>query len=195
MNLVKKEVDFESSFEDRIEDIPFKQYCGVYFLYNESKLVYVGVACNIIVRLWQHSLSKGKNWDSVKFIEEQDYLKAIEIENYYIEKYNPLYNNSLSKLKYFLSKESNKLKVTYPSGWVKILSDEELQQQRTEKQRELENHQKYEKDAKELMLKPRAERKMKYKHKQVHFSFFTYKQWLEITENGEFNFWDKLLLK
>ena len=107
-------------FIDRIIDIPFKQYTGCYLLYSENELVYVGVACDVAVRLWQHRYKKGKHWDSVKYIEETDYLKAIQIENYFIDTYKPKYNISLSKLKWAITSFKDKFdenKIPYPKGW------------------------------------------------------------------------------
>ena len=108
------------SFIDRIIDIPFKQYTGCYLLYSKNELVYVGVACDVAVRLWQHRYKKGKHWDSVKYIEETDYLKAIQIENYFIDTYKPKYNISNSKLKWAIISFKDKFdenKIPYPKGW------------------------------------------------------------------------------
>ena len=111
------------SFIHRIIDLPFKQYTGCYLLYSKNELVYVGVACDIAVRLWQHRYKKGKHWDSVKYIEETDYLKAIQIENYFIDTYKPKYNIASSKLKSAIISFQDKFdenKIPYPSGWQKF---------------------------------------------------------------------------
>jgi ssDNA-binding Zn-finger/Zn-ribbon topoisomerase 1 len=116
------ENEYQNQFIDRIIDIPFKKYTGCYLLYSENELVYVGVACDVAVRLWQHRYIKGKHWDSVKYIEETDYLKAIQIENYFINTYKPKYNKSPSKLewsKLSFNDKFDKSKIPYPSGWKK----------------------------------------------------------------------------
>ena len=109
---------------DRIIDIPFKQYKGCYFLYYENELVYVGVTCDIAVRLSQHRLEKKKHWDSVKYIEENDYLESIRIENYFIDTYKPKYNKAGSKLHWAIISYGDKFdetKIPYPKGWLKII--------------------------------------------------------------------------
>ena len=87
-------------YENLIIDIPFKQYTGVYFLYQKEELVYVGVSGDIAVRLSQHKLGPYfKVWDCVKYIEELNYLECIRIENYFIDTYKPKYNRGPGKLK------------------------------------------------------------------------------------------------
>jgi len=105
---------------DRLENIPFRVYTGVYFLYREGELIYIGVSCNIAVRLWQHRVSS-KVWDEVKFIEEPDYKKAIEIEDYMISAFRPPLNLKISKLKHHVSIHGSKpyLKKNYPKGWIR----------------------------------------------------------------------------
>ena len=107
--------------EQRVIDIPFKVYKGCYLLYNEDELVYVGVSNNIAVRLWQHHYKSAKQWTSVKFIEELDYIEAIKIENYLIEKYRPKYNSRWGKLQWHMHVHKNNLdslkKLKPPSGW------------------------------------------------------------------------------
>jgi hypothetical protein len=85
--------------------------------------VYVGVSYNIAHRLAQHTLKKNKNWDSVKYIEENDYLKAIYIENYFIDNFSPKYNKAPSKYESYKLSQSpfnnfDITMITYPSGWV-----------------------------------------------------------------------------
>lgn len=105
---------------NRIQDIPFKQYTGVYLLYKNNVLVYVGVACDIAVRLWQHRFKQGKDWDVVRYIEETDYLNAIKIENHIINTYKPLYNKAGAKyenIKYSFKERFDENTIPYPSGW------------------------------------------------------------------------------
>ena len=114
-----------SSIENKIIDIPFKQYTGCYLLYYKNELVYVGVANDIAVRLNQHRYKKNKHWDSVKYIEETDYLKAIKIENYFINTYKPKYNIAGGKLEYAIMSFGNRFNedtIPYPGGWIKKCS-------------------------------------------------------------------------
>ena len=106
-------------YEKRIRTGGLEILCGVYFLYYKKKLVYVGVSYNIAVRLNQHQNSK-KIWDEVRYIIEPDYYKAIVIENYYLDKYNPHFNIAGSKLKYHESNFGENAiydKKNYPGGW------------------------------------------------------------------------------
>jgi excinuclease UvrABC nuclease subunit len=108
------------SYLDRIINLP-KVCTGCYLLYKDNELVYVGVACNIHARLKQHELSN-KNWNNVKYIEETDYLSAIQIENYFIDVYKPKFNKAGSKLTWDKIRFGNNFdieKIPYPSGWNK----------------------------------------------------------------------------
>ncbi len=67
-------------------------YQGCYLLFNNEKLVYVGVSNCIYSRLREHTRDNIKEWDTVKFFEEHNRDKAVEKENYFIKKYNPKYN-------------------------------------------------------------------------------------------------------
>jgi predicted GIY-YIG superfamily endonuclease len=74
---------------------------GVYLLYKEDELMYVGVSHDIVTRIHAHKLSKGLFWDRVEFIEEKDWRNAIIIEDYFIDKYRPKYNKQFNNLKRF----------------------------------------------------------------------------------------------
>ena len=67
-------------------------YQGCYLLFNNEKLVYVGVSNCIYSRLREHTRDNIKEWDTVKFFEEHDRNKALEMENNFIQKYKPKYN-------------------------------------------------------------------------------------------------------
>jgi hypothetical protein len=104
--------------ENRIEQLDYKRYTGVYLLYKDNELVYAGVACDIYTRLGQHHLNK-KVWHTVKYIPEPDYFKAIQIENYFIDTYKPVLNKGSSKLKQHEQINGSKPypKDKYPGGW------------------------------------------------------------------------------
>ena len=67
-------------------------YQGCYLLFNNKKLVYVGISNCIYSRLREHKRDNIKEWDTVKFFEEHNRDKAVEKENYFIQKYKPKYN-------------------------------------------------------------------------------------------------------
>ena len=67
-------------------------YQGCYLLFNNENLVYVGVSNCIYSRLREHTRENIKEWDTVKFFEEHDRNKALEMENNFIQKYKPKYN-------------------------------------------------------------------------------------------------------
>ena len=67
-------------------------YQGCYLLFNNEKLVYVGISNCIYSRLREHKRDNIKEWDTVKFFEEHNRDKAVEKENYFIQKYKPKYN-------------------------------------------------------------------------------------------------------
>ena len=81
-------------------------YQGCYLLFSNEKLVYVGVSNCIYSRLKQHTNENIKEWDTVKFFEEHDRDKALEMENNFIQKYKPKYNKAGIK------KNFNKIKTT-----------------------------------------------------------------------------------
>jgi excinuclease UvrABC nuclease subunit len=110
----------DATIESLIQDIPFKKYTGCYLLYNHEEFVYVGVSCDIAVRLKQHETEKQKKWTHVKYIPEPDYIKAILLENYFIETYKPKYNTAGSKLLWLKLQYKDKFEINkthYPSGW------------------------------------------------------------------------------
>ena len=59
-----------------------------------------------------------------KYIEENDYLESIRIENYFIDTYKPKYNKAGSKLHWAIISYGDKFdetKIPYPKGWLKII--------------------------------------------------------------------------
>ena len=75
-----------------------KKTSGLYFLFLDKTLIYVGMSVNIYNRLGQHSIA-GKVFDEFKYV-EIDINQCIEVEHNLIElikpklnKTNRLYNN------------------------------------------------------------------------------------------------------
>jgi excinuclease UvrABC nuclease subunit len=95
---------------------------GCYLLFYKKKIVYVGISYDIPLRLNAHRINK--IFDEIYYIIEDDYIEAIQIENYYINNFNPKYNIAPSKLeckKKFWNDNFDINKIPYPSGWIKTV--------------------------------------------------------------------------
>lgn len=79
-------------FEETGNIITFQNVdeCFVYFLLRDEEVVYVGKTSIGITRPFNH---KDKYFTSVKLI-HCDYSKLDQTEDFYIEKYKPIYNKS-----------------------------------------------------------------------------------------------------
>jgi len=111
-------IDFDK-IEDKIEPLDYIRYIGVYILYKNEEIIYVGVSNDVYNRLSQHRIRK-KSWDKVAYIKETDYYNAILIENYLINKYKPKLNRGINKLmphQFQHSKDSIYKVENYPRGW------------------------------------------------------------------------------
>jgi len=78
---------------------------GIYFLWIENKIVYVGQSNNIISRVNTHFNDNKKNFDSYNYV-EISYEKVENlnnIESYYIHEFQPIYNSSLPVNDYYKS--------------------------------------------------------------------------------------------
>lgn len=67
---------------------------GVYFLFKDGELVYIGQSCNIYSRLAVHLADK--NFDQFSFIEVRNSAERIKKEKYLIQKFKPRYNKEVS---------------------------------------------------------------------------------------------------
>jgi hypothetical protein len=111
----------EKSFElqDFIESK--EKIGGCYFLYKEAELIYVGISIDINKRLKAHKRGYDKkDFDLIKYIPTTDYLIAIKLESYYINKYKPKFNISSGAYieiaknhNYYIIDE----KINYITGW------------------------------------------------------------------------------
>jgi len=77
-----------------------KNITGIYFLFKDRELVYIGCTDNIMRRVAQHSADKGcrgttgKDWDYFSFIEYNKEMKErLELELFLIRKLKPIYNH------------------------------------------------------------------------------------------------------
>lgn len=72
----------------KVKDLPI---CIVYFLWDNGKIVYVGKSFNGIRRIYQHL--KSKKFDEFSYLEcDKEYLTSIE--NFYIRRFCPKYNDT-----------------------------------------------------------------------------------------------------
>lgn len=122
----QEQFDKAMSLIPNILDLEFEDYneldSGVYLLYNNDKLVYVGISSNMPQRIAGHHSTK--NFNKVKVFREKEYWKCAIIEAFYIKNYNPYYNNSFGLLanaihdsQYKSVEEFNIFGIRLPSGW------------------------------------------------------------------------------
>ena len=83
---------------------------GVYFLYQNSTVVYVGLSKNISNRLHNHYSEKQKIFDSYSYIEIPDEIDLYFIESYFINYYKPIYNLDTERHKNCLEKKFRDMK-------------------------------------------------------------------------------------
>ena len=62
---------------------------GVYFLFNNDRIVYVGQSTNIHARVQNH---RDKAFDSYTYLTVRDYSERNYVESYYIDLFKPEYN-------------------------------------------------------------------------------------------------------
>jgi len=106
----------------KVKDLDTTNKTGIFFLFNNDITVYVGTYSNIHVRLWQLSNENKMTWDTVRWVEETDYHRAILIEDFYISKLNPKHNKCSTKLAHHEAvngEGAEYLTKNYPSGWNK----------------------------------------------------------------------------
>lgn len=67
---------------------------GVYFLYDQKELVYIGQSKHMIHRIYDHINQKTKQFDSYKLINVSKKDNLTMIEDFYIRKHKPKYNKA-----------------------------------------------------------------------------------------------------
>lgn len=82
-------------FLEKIKELKPVNYIisGVYILFQDNDVIYIGRSKNINVRLGQHWQKGKKRWNGLQIIEEHDINKQLLIEKELIRKYLPLLNN------------------------------------------------------------------------------------------------------
>jgi hypothetical protein len=124
----KYEKEFTQALDliPNINNLEFEDYneldSGVYLLYNDLLLVYVGISSNLPQRISSHH--GNKTFNKVKILREKEYWKCAIIEAFYIKKYEPYYNKSFGVLsnaiynsKYKSIDEFNIFGIRIPNGW------------------------------------------------------------------------------
>ena len=77
-----------------MEKIKVKRLCGIYYLWREDEIVYIGQSTNILSRVATHLNSVVKVFDSYTYeLCEPNLLNKLELES--IIKHKPLYNIAL----------------------------------------------------------------------------------------------------
>jgi len=69
---------------------------GIYILWNEEKVVYVGQSNNLYQRLASHKTQYKNKWDSYSIIRESNYVKRVAIEAYLINDLRPYLNRNIN---------------------------------------------------------------------------------------------------
>lgn len=117
---IKDVIDSYLSYQTIIQ-IPIDDYLfhfltirGIYLLYSNKKISYIGMSSNIGSRLSVHvnSTTDKKNVTRIKIVRFQDNIDIVAIEARLIKHFNPFYNKQNQHLDYFdLSSDfdSNKL--------------------------------------------------------------------------------------
>jgi excinuclease UvrABC nuclease subunit len=66
---------------------------GLYFLFNENKLVYIGKGWNCLLRVAEHTRKDSeKSFTSWNFVQIEDAVQLAEKEKLLIQQYRPKYN-------------------------------------------------------------------------------------------------------
>lgn len=102
----------------QIQNLPrykAKTICGVYFLFQNNEIVYIGSSMNIETRLQTHKNENKKIFESYSFIEfpvEQILEKELEYFLLYKPKYNKALpnNNFLISIKAFYYQDAKKIR-------------------------------------------------------------------------------------
>lgn len=81
----------------KIKSIKISTLRGVYFLYADDQLVYIGQSVNIPSRIRDHLRDGTKIFNAYKSIIIPIGQDLTDVEDFYIRKYNPKYNKASAK--------------------------------------------------------------------------------------------------
>lgn len=76
---------------------PYKNIAGIYFLFNEDEIVYIGQSVAVHTRIHKHVIEGIKVFDSFTIVEMPDYNQRLLREKQLIETFKPKHNNVLLK--------------------------------------------------------------------------------------------------
>jgi len=82
---------------DGIQDLRSE---GLYFLYKDGKIVYIGVSKNVYVRILEHSFEDKKDFDSLKVLthnQDAGFIVLEIMEVFLINRLTPKYNKLVVK--------------------------------------------------------------------------------------------------
>lgn len=81
---------------NELKTVPIVKKRGIYFLYDDKELVYIGQSIHINTRIYGDHVKGEKRFNSYKYFEVDNDIDLDRIEEYYILEHNPKYNkNSL----------------------------------------------------------------------------------------------------
>ncbi len=104
---------------------PIPDACGIYFLINRKKIVYVGQSLAVYARIHTHMREKLKTFDSIAVLRCQQH-ELTRFETFYINKFRPLYNKAIKRKskKGDMSKSgrANKIPIVTPYGYFPDIS-------------------------------------------------------------------------
>lgn len=86
----QKEKKLEAKKEHRISEL--FEISGIYMLYHNGVLVYIGESACILSRICQHRQEGKKEFDVFRIIIQPDEEKRLNIEKLLIRKHSPKYN-------------------------------------------------------------------------------------------------------
>ena len=80
----------------RIDNLP--EISAIYFMVKENKILYIGQSSNIRKRLSSHRWIVKNYVPKIHYLEVWDNKNRLELENYYINKFLPLYNRMIKNI-------------------------------------------------------------------------------------------------
>lgn len=94
-----KEYYIDTNLND-LQFINTRKIKGLYFLYQNETLIYIGKSINIVFRIGQHLSDDHKMFNSFKILEVKESIQdfeLLELESAFINKYKPIYNIQKNK--------------------------------------------------------------------------------------------------
>jgi len=86
---------FQEETSNSVEELLFNNNTikrGIYFLYKDDKIIYIGKSTNLGKRLYNHKVQNLKDFDIIKVYTFKSNADIHYLEPYLINYYKPLYN-------------------------------------------------------------------------------------------------------